>query len=210
MPIRIVLRKDRALSPFRRALEQLVAVPELDELWLCSGYIWEPQTGYKVLDDILPGLRISGLRGAVSTIAGKLERPEWTTRYSNFVGRLKTEGFLAAAYTARTKNWHAKIAIGLTAGVPRAGIVGSSNLTGPALREGSGNWNFEGDVLLWKDTSLNRHFRPPDDVETRAGTLHTLDALLDPTVHQPDEEAHLRALLDDMRGDLQRFEERRT
>jgi hypothetical protein len=72
---------------------------------------------------------------------------------------------------SKRKRWHAKIAIKLKDGSPKAAIIGSSNLTRPAYSEGYSAFNNECDVVLWVDEpSANEHFRPtPDDFDAKMG-----------------------------------------
>lgn len=107
---------------------------------------------------------------------------------------------------AQRHNWHAKIAMRLDDEVPVAAIIGSSNLTGPAYRRNWENWNFEGDVLIWRsDPTLDSYFRSPFQTPSRFGDIHLV---LDPGVRQPDEEAQMIALFKDvMHSELAEFSE---
>ena len=50
-------------------------MPQGDELVLCSGYIYEPDRGYSILDDQLLDAIIQGAaRHRVQTLAGKLQQ----------------------------------------------------------------------------------------------------------------------------------------
>lgn len=193
MPIRITLRTALDFSPFRHMLMRLIGLPVGDSLLLCSGYIWEPASGYSVLnDDLLRALVAGRLGNGMTTVAGKLNTGYWMEFYRNFVIRIRQGGIQVRPYLAARKNWHAKIALKFHNGEPIAGIVGSSNLTGPAFRERAGNWNFEGDVLIWKnDRALNRYFQAPYDGGSPAGDMQLI---LDPEIHQLDETGQLKFL----------------
>jgi hypothetical protein len=209
MPLLITLRRDTRSSPFRRQLQRLCAIPGGHDLLLCSGYIYEPDSGYSVLADEL-GKAISGGIGknVVTTIAGKLAKGgyiDWLANYRNFVNRLRGLGVSVTAYVAPERNWHAKIAIRLDGrGAPLAAIVGSSNLTAPAYRERQHNWNYECDVTIWKRSpQLDQHFRAQTgDV---GDPFEEISTILDAEVRQPDEQARMTALLQDIRRDEQDF-----
>lgn len=198
MPVRITLRTEKGFSPFRELLHRLIRLPEGDDLVLCSGYIWEPpssSTQYKILDDELLNALRDGCKGKViTTIAGKLDE-RWLDFYKNFVRRLRQTGLFVKPYFAPRKNWHAKIAIRLQRGQPIAAIVGSSNLTSPAYEENKYNWNFESDVLIWKNfPNLNNSFRAPFQRDISFGDMQLI---VDPEIHQPNEEQQLNQILRD-------------
>jgi hypothetical protein len=109
-------------------------------LVLCSGYIYEPDRGYSILDDQLLNAIVRGTAGYhVQTLAGKLQQSgtmDWLGYYRNFVATLRDAGIQVEPHIAPERNWHAKVAVRFdTTGQPRAAIVGGSNLTGPAYRE---------------------------------------------------------------------------
>ena len=135
------------------------------DLILCTGYVWEDAIGYSVLhDDLLASIGQGIGQSQVRLVAGKFgddsKWPYWETKYRTFFNRLRQAGINATAFIAPGRNWHAKIALRLDkTGKPIAGIVGSSNLTGPAYREKYSNWNYEADVVLWKPTAdLDTYF----------------------------------------------------
>jgi hypothetical protein len=132
-------------------LLRLCRTPNGGGLILCSGYIYEPDYGYRILDDELLAAIVEGTSGQlVRTIAGKLQKSgsmDWLRFYRNFVSALRAAGVQVEALIAPERNWHAKIAVRLSKdGAPVAAIVGSSNLTGPAFGEGRATWNYESDV----------------------------------------------------------------
>src|SRR5437867_1149423 len=154
MPLTITLRRGRESSPFRRQLLRLCRMPTGGDLILSSGYIYEPDRGYSLLDDKLLDAIVEGTAGhTVRTIAGKLQKSGPMDRlqyYRNFVAALRSAGVQVEALMAPKRNWHAKMAVRLDqTGVPVAAIVGSSNLTGPAYGEGRATWNYEADVTIW-------------------------------------------------------------
>jgi hypothetical protein len=196
MPVRVVLRTGRSQSPFRRLLHALVRAPGGDSALLCSGYIWEQPSsspGYKVLDDLLPELVHGCNGGVVITVAGKLGYTQYEDFYRNFVKRLRQAGLKVQALVAPKRNWHAKIAVRVDGTQPIAALIGSSNLTAPAYREGYGNWNFEADVSIWPQRAdLTSHFRGA--VEQGGDDAQVLDLVLDPTVTQPAETEQIQRL----------------
>jgi phosphatidylserine/phosphatidylglycerophosphate/cardiolipin synthase-like enzyme len=52
-------------------------------------------------------------------------------------------------YIAPKGNWHAKVAIAFADQVPKAAVIGSSNLTNKAFQVGREAFNFECDVAIW-------------------------------------------------------------
>lgn len=206
MPVRLTLRSNKSFSPFREMLKWLIEAPGGDSVLLCSGYIWEPLSGYKVLDDDLLTCLTNGCSsGHIVTVAGKLDNEMWKDFYRNFVQRLRFSGLKLDSYVAPKHNWHAKIAMRLSNNKPIAAIIGSSNLTGPAYRRNWQNWNFEGDVLIWKSNpELDEHFRTPFETHTRFGDIQLL---LDPSITQPDEEEQMIALYKDvMNSELEEYQ----
>jgi hypothetical protein len=204
MPVRITLRSRRDFSPFREMLKRLIESPEGDSLVLCSGYIWEPATGYKVSDDeLLDTLQRGCSQGEITTIAGKLDE-QWIEYYRNFVRRLKNANLNVTPYFAPKRNWHAKIAIRLKEYKPIAAIIGSSNLTGPAYGENKRTWNFEGDVLIWSNSrTMNSYFKKPLHVDMPFGDLQLV---LDPRTRQPNELQQLESIYKDTLSDTNSFE----
>lgn len=204
MPVRITLRSRKDFSPFREMLKRLIEAPEGDSLILCSGYIWEPVTGYKVSDDeLLDTLQRGCSQGEITTIAGKLDE-DWIEYYKNFVRRLKNANLKVTPYFAPKRNWHAKIAIRLKECKPIAAIVGSSNLTGPAYGENRRTWNFEGDVLIWSiSRTLDSYFKKPFQVDMPFGDLQLV---LDPRTRQLNEQQQLESIYKDTLSDSSSFE----
>ena len=179
-------------------LHRLIQLPDGDGLVLCSGYIWEPHFAsnkYKILDDELLDAIQTGCKGKeIITIAGKLDE-QWLDYYKNFVRRIRQAGLYVIPYFAPKRNWHAKIAIRLKQGEPVAAIIGSSNLTGPAYGENRYSWNFESDVLIWKDSpELNSSFRAPFQTDTSFGDMHLI---FDPEIHQLNEQEQLNRIFRD-------------
>lgn len=196
MPIKVVLRKDGAISPFRRLLHMMLLSPLGDSVVLCSGYIWEPDTGYAVLSDgLLPVLQSACASGTLTTVAGKFYPDYYRGYYANFVNRIRATGIAVDARYAPKKNWHAKIAIKTDRGRPVAALIGSSNLTGPAYGESRYRWNYEADVLIWLGSaSMNGYFRD-DALEQEFGKF---ELTLAPDVRQPSEEVQLKAIYGDV------------
>lgn len=187
-------------------LNRLIKLPNTDSLVLCSGYIWEPEQGYKILDDeLLDTIKIGCHGHGITTVAGKLENV-WLEYYKNFIRRLRNNGILVKPFFAPKRNWHAKIAIRLLKDTPVAAIVGSSNLTGPAYGENRENWNFEGDVLIWKSSQKrNSYFSKPFDSDLLFGDMQLV---LDRRVSQPDEQQQLKSIYEDIfKSDLKELKD---
>lgn len=197
MPLRIALRINPDHSPFRDMLRALILTPVGDTTVLCSGYIWQPDGGYNVLDDQLLEVLMEGCgHGNIITVAGKLEQQMWRDYYLNFIRKLRSSCLSLTAYEAPKRNWHAKIAIRLQENIPVACIVGSSNLTGPAYGIGRRNWNFEGDTLIWNsDAALTLHFDTFDSLKAGPGVF---DLVLNPDIRQPDETKQMMAIYKDI------------
>src|ERR1051325_227580 len=117
MPLNITLRRGPTSSPFRRQLLGLCQIPDGGDLILCSGYIYEPESGYSILNDDLLDAIVDGVKGyRLRTIAGKLRKSgamDWPQYYRNFVQTLRLSGVNVEAFVAPQRNWHAKIAIRL-------------------------------------------------------------------------------------------------
>ena len=143
MPLAITVRRGPDSSPFRRQLLCLCRMPRGGNLVLCSGYIYEPDRGYSILDDQLLNAIVRETAGyRVQTLAGKLQQSgtmDWLGYYRNFVATLRDAGVQVELHIAPERNWHAKVAVRFdTTGQPRAAIVGSSNLPGPAMVSDAG------------------------------------------------------------------------
>ncbi|MED5018473.1 hypothetical protein P9847_14280 [Paenibacillus chibensis] len=211
MPLRVVIRRDKTISPFKKILDQLITLPQGDTLLLCSGYIWEPPSSkksYRVLDDGLLNAINSGCKGCnIITVAGKFNEGYWEDYYKNFIGRIRGTGIPVTPFVATQRNWHAKIAMKLENGVPIAAIVGSSNLTSPAYQEGYENWNFESDVLIWNPgLNLNNYFRSSNDLSQDG--IGLFDVILDPEVNQMNELEQMRGLYNDIfeKDNIERYD----
>jgi hypothetical protein len=95
-------------------LKWLIEAPVGDSVLLCSGYIWEPTTGYRILDDeLLDSINAGCAAGQITTVAAKLDQKMWRDFYENFVRRLKSSGLSVQAFVAHERNWHAEIAMRL-------------------------------------------------------------------------------------------------
>jgi phosphatidylserine/phosphatidylglycerophosphate/cardiolipin synthase-like enzyme len=181
-------------------------MPRGGELVLCSGYIYEPDRGYSILDDQLLNAIVRGTAGyRVQTLAGKLQQSgtlDWLGYYRNFVATLRDAGVQIEPHIAPERNWHAKVAVRFdTTGQPRAAIVGSSNLTGPAYGERRRTWNYECDVTIWTaDPTLDQHFRK-DNGDPYEQILVELAA----GVRQPTEGERIKVLLEHIHRDREEF-----
>ncbi len=202
MGVLVTLRRGADAAPFKAALLRLCGL-DAGDLVLCTGYVWEDPNGYSILGDGLLTAIQAGLAGnGVVTVAGKLgddaKWPYWETKYRDFILGLRAGGIPTTAYIARERNWHAKIALRLDAqGTPMAGIVGSSNLTGPAYRNDYNRWNYEADVLLWVPGSCaDGQFDQLTTVSSDPFSAMLLS--LSRSASQPDEAERLSTLYDDI------------
>jgi len=202
MGIAITLRKDVDTSHFRRYLLHLIQTPNTNRLLLCSGYISEG-TYYSVLDDQLLNAitsACSGRKKEVVTIAGRFynnrQGEQWRNKYERFIQRVDGAHVKVKPYIAPEGNWHAKVAMKLKDDNPVAGIIGSSNLTGPAYREGGRSYNYECDTVIWvKRRSMESYFGQRIPLEVVPGDpFSPIRAVLRPRTPQANEEERLRAL----------------
>jgi hypothetical protein len=223
MPVRVTLRTKKDFSPFRVLLKRLIELSDGDTVVLCSGYIQDidrvqsPRAYSLSEDELLDSLKKGCLNGKVLTVAGKLKSyygtgpSEWELKYASFIRNLRSSGLKVESWSAPEKNWHAKIAIRLKTGTPIAAIVGSSNLTRPAYGIPNSlppiamfaNWNFEGDVLIWKDSRYNSVFK--ENIEQVRG-IGDMVLTLDPEVKQPDEQEQLWNIYKYVMNEAERFE----
>lgn len=205
MAIKIVLRETDQISRFRRLLLRLISCQQGDSIIICSGYIWQPDNGsYNILDDQLLTTIISNrsLR-SITTIAGKLAYKKYMVFYKNFVSRLRRTSLNVTGFYTNRKNWHAKVAILLNQNEPIAALIGSSNLTRPAYGEHFSNWNYECDVLIWKESpELNHCFQ---DINMGNNNLGVISAIFSPDIEQPSEEEQLRNIYDDIMNESESF-----
>lgn len=184
MSIKITLRTSGSASPFRDYLLALAGSTSGDELVLCSGYFAQ-----KVSADRLAG----AIKGNSSLAKVQIYGHHGVgTDFLSFARDIKSAHLATSAFeqAANPNKWHAKVALLLKAGEPLAGIIGSSNLTQPAYRAPASYWNYECDVVIDPHDILN--------VDVGAGSV--IQAILDPTVQQPDELARLKELLDEVQN----------
>jgi len=161
--IAIILRKDAQKSYFRDSLLHLIQMPGTNRLLLCSGYISEGK--YSILNDrLIDAMRrgCSGKGSEVVLIGGRFygtQAYSWIRRFDRFIQGMQAGGIRVSPFISPKGKWHAKIAMKLKNNIPMAAIIGSSNLTGPAYREGYSGFSHECDVVIWReDASLNRYF----------------------------------------------------
>ncbi len=148
-------------------------------MFLCSGFFAD-----FVLDDerLREAIKQGCQSGYLVMIGGMFEdRNAPGTKTDNykyfiqFAQRLRSDGVDVRAYESTHPNWHSKLAVRLSDSRPLAAIVGSSNLTLPALREGGEKWNLESDVTIWLP-ELNSHFESRDsELDAREFALLNLD-----------------------------------
>lgn len=197
MGLRIILRRRKEYSPFRRALLSIIGLPQTDSLILCSGYIYEHYK-YRISQDQLATALASGCQGGtITVIAGKLDR-QWEGHYMRFLESLRAAGLRLCAYKVPSKNWHAKIAIKLRDDEPVAAIIGSSNLTRPAYADNPPTFNYECDVIIWQEQIRDIIERQFAELETdpHFDRWEAIDAVL--AREQPNEEKRLKKLYEEI------------
>ena len=159
MGIALVLRASGAVSHFRDALVGAIGIAPGAELLLCSGFFQEnPTWRYKLSTepDFFDGI----VNNNINVIAVGCYNEVWRRQYINFVTALRGAGGTVDALSPVHEKWHAKISIIRRNDRPIFGVVGSSNLTGPAFGSlaspgFSGSFNWEADVILWEDSEAD-------------------------------------------------------
>jgi hypothetical protein len=174
MPIKLSIRTQAGVSPFRKYLAELITLPTgptTDQGIVIASPFWHTS----IIDKQPPATLAELLRTHCRWI--------WTladARYDNLNAYPEYRGFLRALYhhtragffptlmyrlssAPRGHYWHAKIALRVVDHEVVAAIIGSSNMTSSAYfappMSKSGKWNLEGDVILWRDRPhLNAHF----------------------------------------------------
>lgn len=191
MGLMITLRTDRDLSYFRQNLLNIINLPTINKLVLCSGYISESDY-YSVLDDGLLQA-IANRNVDVTAVAGMMSY-NYREKYILFINKLRDNNINVNPYIAKNKRWHAKIAIVLKNERPIAGIIGSSNLTGPAFRENWGRFNHEADVLIWIDQSrYDKYFQENTKRDVR-DPLGPIFSIINDKIDPLNEQIRLKGL----------------
>jgi len=169
-----------------------------ERLILASGFFQQGLWGYEILADALLGAITNGRSGikTVDVIGAMAGHGAWLGGFNRFVQRLRNvHQFAVTARIARTRKWHAKIAMRLDEGAPTAAIIGSSNLTRPSYAVApvvnNQGWNYECDVTLWKNKELNKVFRDVDEIPDDRWIIA---AIRDPKIRQPTEAKKLQQL----------------
>lgn len=198
----VLFRRERGTNPFRAFLQSLLEWGACDELILASGYIWESPrpNGYRVSDDDLVHCLKQGRHQRVVTVGGMHKSvsgwfgTDYRQHYVDFVKALRAGGIAVDPKVSKSGKWHAKVALGLRGGTPIVGIVGSSNLTGPAYGIDRRNFNNEADVVLWTEVDGRTRFLSTlADLELPQEDF--IVGSMDPEFHQPGEQERLDTLL---------------
>jgi len=150
------------VSPFLRRLCRLLTVDAGELLWLCSGSFHEDVLGD---DRFIAALQHQNAPRSINLIGGMFwgdNGPKNRKQFLALRDRLREEfNKEVTSYVAKGDSWHGKIGLRVRNGQPTAAVIGSSNLTRPAMLENWGYWNFEGDVSIWL-RELNTDFRERD------------------------------------------------
>jgi phosphatidylserine/phosphatidylglycerophosphate/cardiolipin synthase-like enzyme len=196
MPLTLTLRRSNDYSPFRDQLLRVVRAPG-NSVFLFSGFVDAGVFG----EELIGALKESCSNGKLVLLAGMLTETNsmnWRELYAQAIAKLKEAGIDVSAYEVPRQNWHAKIALRMNDSQPVAAVIGSSNLTHPALSTNRERWNYECDVTMWHDTALTSHFRSGG--RARNG-LEYAELALDPEVKdQPDIAQRLTQLYDDLKA----------
>jgi hypothetical protein len=195
MPLTLTLRRSADWSPFRQQLLKLVNAPGGQHVFLCSGFI-----DVAVFDDeLIAALHAGCENGKLVLLAGILnvtEFKDWPALYDATIDKLQAAGISVSAYEVPMKNWHAKIALRMDQATPIAAIVGSSNLTNPAVTIKPWKWNYECDITMWHEPTLTDYFRKE---QASRDPFESAELILDPVVaDQPDIGARLEQLYADL------------
>jgi hypothetical protein len=148
MAIAIVLRTDGSRNVFRDAIVSAVGSGYLDKAVLCSGIFQEGFKGssYKVSDE--KSLASACAASRISLVTVGIHNATWKPSYLNFRDNMRGAGVNIQCLYKSGMRWHAKVFIGSKGGVPKIGIVGSSNMTRNAFSTGP-RFNNECDVFIW-------------------------------------------------------------
>lgn len=166
MGMQILHRKYAFDNPFRRALCQLMSL-EGDTLILSTGFatdsIFNSYNRTDFIDSIKNGF-VNTKNPQVIAIGGMLRnqssRNEFEAFLNEFSKALTAYNYTLKFYRANNDKWHSKVALKLKNGRPFAGIIGSSNLTGPAFSVYTNNtnystyFNYESDIYIWNNYML--------------------------------------------------------
>ena len=132
--------------------------PTLSEAIVASGFF---QEGTSFAGSNIFALTPSRCCSPLDLVFVGVHNPYWTAQFSAFASNVASANCPACVTVTKRMpkglRWHAKTFIGSVAGVPRIGIIGSSNLTRPAA-DTSKPFNYEADVVLWHeaDTAIDK------------------------------------------------------
>jgi hypothetical protein len=167
--VAIFLRRSAAINRFRGILVDCLAKPSLSEAVVASGFF---QEGPKFSGASIFSVSPTRCGSPLDLIFVGVHNPYWTAQFNSFVASVESANCaLCIKVTKRMPKglrWHAKTFIGSVKGVPRVGIIGSSNITRPAA-DTSTPFNYEADVVLWHE----------DDKEINATVTRQFENLRD-------------------------------
>lgn len=153
----IFLRRSASINRFRSVLGGCLTAPSLTEAIVASGFFQERANfAASKLFNLGRGAHCQPL---TLTFVG-VYNGHWVPQFNDFVSSVRasnhTGGVTVTKRRAKGLRWHAKTFIGSVRGVPRVGIIGSSNMTRPAA-DTTAPFNYEADVVLWyeADAEIN-------------------------------------------------------
>ncbi len=151
MPIAILLRRDTAKNIFRNVIINTISAGGVDEVLICSGFFQENRrSSYRATLEGGLGASLASSKIKCTTVG--IHNYQWMQSYRDFKAGLIAAGVNAHCKYRKGTKWHAKVFIALHGGVPRVGIIGSSNITRPAFSTTS-PFNRECDVVLWSENT---------------------------------------------------------
>jgi len=124
-------------------------------------------------------------------------------KFMTFVDALKptaAETFAFPAPLEKVRYWHAKIILVQVNATPVVAVIGSSNMTWAASAYRAKGWNHESDVIIWSPNhpSEPRLREALGNLDAENVESLTMQAILDPAVGQPNEDAQLLKLRDEI------------
>ncbi len=181
--IAFFLRTKDSVNDFRRILKSFVAVPNLSRAVVTSGFYQEgtATTAFKA-SDLFYFPCVKRAKPSPITFVGVYDgrwMPAFTLFGFNVIANNCKCCVDISTRKAKGPKWHAKVFIGHIGGVPRFGIIGSSNLTRPAA-DTSKPFNFEADAVVWYESDLDVNAAVLEGLEPQARLGQVLMTKYDP------------------------------
>lgn len=219
----IIFRNEKDICYFRRIIIELIKNKEISSVLLTYPYFYEnkpydkkvcdsagkenyikTEAKYSILNDGLLDaiLERRNDKFAIGTISSKENDSYWCESYKKFVKRLRNEVEgsnikYVPYWGTSTKNgenkWHSKIAM-FFKGMSLVGImIGSSNMTNRAFKEGINNFNLESDIIVWRDdiiknTMLDIQQNIQKEIDEHANKLGLIFCISDEELNKDNSE----------------------